>query len=80
VIHGGEQVGSLPLPKGVFDRGEVTSGKPDAAALGTVSGLAVSQPADDDQDCGGQQTGLRKSGRQRPTTVVIAVHGEDHRG
>jgi len=79
VIHGSEQVGSFALPERLFDRGEVTAGKADTAARGTVSGLAASQPGDDDQDCGRQQAGLGKGGRQRLTAVMIAVHGKDHR-
>jgi hypothetical protein len=79
MIYGIEQVRSLALPKGLFDRGEVTSRKADAAARGTLSGLAASQPADDDQDCGGQQASLGKGGRQGLTAVMMAVHREDHR-
>jgi hypothetical protein len=79
VIHGSEQVGSFALPKGLFDRGEVTSGKPDPAACGTLSGLAASEPAHHGHDCGRQKASLGKSGRQRLTAVMIAVHGKDHR-
>jgi hypothetical protein len=79
VIHGGEQVRSFALPKGLFDRGEVTSGKPDPAACGTVSGLAASEPADHGHDCGRHQAGLGKSDRQRLTAVMIAVDSKDHR-
>jgi hypothetical protein len=79
MIDSAEQIRSVALTKGLFDRGEVASGEADAAAPGTVSRLAASQPAKDEQHRGRQQAGLGERGRQGLTAVMIAVHSEDGR-